>query len=302
MSDSNRGYRIAALGGVVALALAALGTGAFFGSLYGPAHKQYETVGADEGADKTYQGVTESLHDIALIPSPVERAIANPPSNGGQDSVERDLAAQESMAVWAFYMALAGFGTMFVTLIGTILIWKQVSLTREAVEDTGRLIDLEQAPFVVLRPIAGEKVRYADGGFELGKIRFRIENMGRGPAFVTALYRQWSVREKDHPDPLTPGEERSGFSRKLVEIPIGPGQKSDPFDSWSDRILKPAYIVGPETRIFFYGYIEFHDLSGKRYVAGYMYVFRQDAQALGLHLALPDTRAGEYNYQKALDA
>lgn len=137
MSDSNRGYRLAALGAVAALTFVALGAGAYFGSLYGPDHKQYEAVGSDETASESYHGVSESLPDIALIPDPVERAIANPQSHGGQDSVERDLAAQESMAAWAFYMAVFAGVTALVTFFGTILIWKQVSLTREAVKATG---------------------------------------------------------------------------------------------------------------------------------------------------------------------
>jgi hypothetical protein len=134
MSDSNRGV-LAAFAGIAAL-LVATGAGAFYGSLYSPAKKQYATVGAQQPAAGTYNGVTESLPDIALIPDPVERAIANPEPKSGQDHEKRDLAAQESMAVWAFYMALFAGMTALITGVGTYFIATQVKLTRDAVSAT----------------------------------------------------------------------------------------------------------------------------------------------------------------------
>lgn len=138
MSDSNRSYRLAVLGAAVALTFIALGLGAYFGSLYGPTHKQYNAVDANQTGNEAYQGVTNSLPDIALIPEPVERAIANPPPSSGEDHEQRDLAAQESMAAWAFWMAFFSGITTVITSAGTFLIWRQVKLTREAVEDTGK--------------------------------------------------------------------------------------------------------------------------------------------------------------------
>ena len=118
--------------------LCAAGFGAYLGSLYGPNDKQFQANGTKQIPGQGYKGVTGSLSDIALIPGGVERALANPPPKTGQDHEKRDLAAQESMAVWAFYMTLLAGVTALVTFIGTVLIWRQVSLTREAVEDTSR--------------------------------------------------------------------------------------------------------------------------------------------------------------------
>lgn len=49
---------------------------------------------------------------------------------------QRDLRAQEDMAFWAGAMFWAALATLAVTALGTFLIWRQVRLTRRAVEDT----------------------------------------------------------------------------------------------------------------------------------------------------------------------
>lgn len=141
MSDGNRGG-YGATGLALALAASAAlfvatGTGAYFGALYAPSQKQYDAVSSQTGTGDTYEGVTRSLPDVAGIPGPVERAIANPQPETGQDHEKRELAAQEGMAVWAFYMALFSGLTVIVTGIGTVYIAKQVRLTQEAVRDTG---------------------------------------------------------------------------------------------------------------------------------------------------------------------
>jgi hypothetical protein len=128
------GIVIAACG--VALFIA-LGTGAYFGSLYAPNHKQYEAVTGKQTGQKDYQGPSESLPDISGLPAPVERAIANPHPNTGQDHDKRDLAAQEASALWAFWMVVVSFLSVFITAVGTYFLYNQIILTREAVEDTG---------------------------------------------------------------------------------------------------------------------------------------------------------------------
>ncbi len=132
-----RGYRllIIASGGIAVLS--ALGVGAYFGSLYGPDRKQYQTVAGSKPGQNDYQGPSQSLPDIAGLPGPVERAIANPRANTGHDHEKRDLAAQEASALWAFWMVLASFLSILITTVGTILLYQQIMLTREAVQDTG---------------------------------------------------------------------------------------------------------------------------------------------------------------------
>lgn len=156
---------VATLAGIVALVVAA-GWGAYVGPLYGPDPKQYQAVSNGKSARGQYQGVSKSLPNVAGIPELVERAVANPPPDSGQDHEKRDLAAQESMSVWGFWMALAAMGTLVVTFVGTLLIWRQVVLTRKAVEDTSKateamvqqnkIAERAQRPWITvdIRPVA----------------------------------------------------------------------------------------------------------------------------------------------------
>lgn len=69
---------------------------------------------------------------------PNEAAVANTQAQTEQPDPYkiRDLKAQENMAYWAGWMFWAALATFAITSIGTFLIWRQVKLTRQAVEDT----------------------------------------------------------------------------------------------------------------------------------------------------------------------
>ena len=91
MSKSSWGIVIAACGIVVFLTLA---TGAYFGSLYSPNHKQYDAIADQQRRQTDYQGPSQSLPDVSGVPGPVERVIANPRPYRAEDKEQRDLAAQ----------------------------------------------------------------------------------------------------------------------------------------------------------------------------------------------------------------
>lgn len=135
MSNGNRRIGIAALGAVTVFV--ALGTGAYFGALYSPNNQQHQAIGSDTSASEASQDRGQSLSDVAGLPEPVERAIKNPSAENRQDREQRDLSAQEGMAVWAFWVAFFAGVTALITGAGTILIWRQVRLTQEAVKGTG---------------------------------------------------------------------------------------------------------------------------------------------------------------------
>lgn len=135
MSGGSRGAIIAASG--IAL-IAGLTGGAVLERLYSADQQQQQAVAHQQPGSGEYRGPADSLPDIAGLPGPVERIIANPRPEQGEDTVQRDLAAQEAMAVWAFWMVAVSLGTLLVAGLGTALIWRQVRLTRKAVEDTGQ--------------------------------------------------------------------------------------------------------------------------------------------------------------------
>ena len=163
------GRLLGALAGFGAL-FTALGMGAYYGTLYAPAHKQYHSTSTVQAED--YRGPTISLPDIAAIPGAVERMVANPPPKSGEDHERRDLAAQEATAVWAFWMLCLSAVSIIITLVGTVLIYQQVKLTRRAVEDSGkatRAVELQnilardaQRPWITISCAAG-KLLIKDG-------------------------------------------------------------------------------------------------------------------------------------------
>ena len=146
-----RGYRflIAALGGLSLLI--ALGIGSYFGALYSPYQKQYQAVASNQSGQNDYSGPSKSLPDISGLPGPVERAIANPQPATGQDHEIRDLAAQEASALWAFWMVVASSASVLITTVGTIFLYKQIVLTREAVEDTGEATNAMRDSNIIAR-------------------------------------------------------------------------------------------------------------------------------------------------------
>lgn len=131
-----RGYRFIIIAACGLAVLVSLATGAYFGALYAPDHKQYQAVAGDQPSQNDYRGPSQSLPDISGLPGPVERAIANPKPSTGQDHEKRDLAAQEASALWAFWMVVASGLGFVITTIATILLYQQIKLTREAVQDT----------------------------------------------------------------------------------------------------------------------------------------------------------------------
>lgn len=191
-----RGYRgiLAALAGLAAL-FVALGTGAYFGSLYAPGHKQYQAVSGEQGGQQEYAGPSQSLPDIAGLPGPVERAIANPRPSHGEDNEKRDLAAQEASALWAFWMVAATFASVMITAVGTIFLYKQIVLTREAVGDTSKatlamerqneLAARQQRPWLTIGLSEPFISRSADGILMCCMVD--LGNIGATPAFDASV-------------------------------------------------------------------------------------------------------------------
>lgn len=96
----------------------------------------------------------------AGIASTFERAISNPEPRTGQDHEKRDLAAQEASAVFAFWMVLiSAFGAV-VTTLATVLLYQQIRLTREAVEDTGKATKAMQDANAIARAQANPIMKF----------------------------------------------------------------------------------------------------------------------------------------------
>lgn len=133
MSDSDKSYRVAILGAILALTFSALGVGAFFGMSHTPNHVYQSKENADHGQNHPSQ----MGRDRAGLPYLAESVASSPEPYEGNELEKRDLAAQESMAVWAFWMLIVSGLSAVITSLGTGLLLWQIMLTREAVKDTG---------------------------------------------------------------------------------------------------------------------------------------------------------------------
>ena len=179
-----RGYRLflVALGGL-SLPIA-LGIGSYFGALYSSNQKQYHAVAGDQSGHNDYSGPSQSLPDISGLPSSVERVIANPHPTTSEDRESRDLAAQEASALWAFWMVVVSFASVLITAVGTLFLYKQIVLTREAVEDTGNATDaMREANDIAKTGSALELRPYV----WFGKSEIRNVKVGESPTFVVEI-------------------------------------------------------------------------------------------------------------------
>jgi hypothetical protein len=129
---------------VIGLTVVSVGFGSFVTALYQSEERQERAISAyaygDDGKSRPQQYLTER----SGIPAPIESAISNPQPSTGQDHEKRDLAAQEASATFAWWMVLiSGFG-FIITTFATILLYQQIRLTREAVDDTGKATEAMQ--------------------------------------------------------------------------------------------------------------------------------------------------------------
>lgn len=172
MPNGNRSSRVAIVGLLGALTFTALGTGAYYGALYAPNERNQATISADNAANGEYQTSQQIDRDRAGLPDFAERMIGGTDPRDTQEREQRDLAAQESMAVWAFWLLAISVITTVATIIGTIaLIW--------TLHET-RLTARRELRAYVSAQVKGMEL-HADTG--QAEIHIEVSNGGQTPAF-----------------------------------------------------------------------------------------------------------------------
>lgn len=268
------GFRLLIAAACGVAIIISLGVGAYFGSLYGPETKLYQTAHASDLRGQDYSGPSESLPDIAGLPSAVERLVANPSPTTGVDHEKRDLAAQEATAMWAFWMVIVSCFSACITTIGTLLLYRQITLTRAAVIDTSEatkaiirqneIAEAAQRAWISIHVGAIEKIEVIEPGIQVWA-EITLKNQGNtlandmwvivepwdlnsGKHFNTGAkileYKQ-SIKNRDseamrlHPgDFLGPGEERiAQYQRTINKIDLCPRE------IWGECIVSPHIFV-----------------------------------------------------------
>ena len=161
---------LAAFAGLAAL-FTALFTGAYFGSIYAPEKRHYQSVGPNSGQTYPANSPRNGLAEVAGIDRFAESIIAKPQPRSADEREQRDLAAQESMAVfgyWVFWAMILQTGLAGGALLALI---KDLRQNRRSAETQLRA-------YISLEVIKGTV-------FEEGKeveIRLHAKNYGQTPA------------------------------------------------------------------------------------------------------------------------
>jgi hypothetical protein len=247
-----------------------------------PQYRNQQAVGSAPSARDSYHGPSDSLPDIAGLPGPIERAIANPRPTSGQDNEKRDLAAQEASALWAFWMVCAAVATFAVTSLGTVLIYQQVKLTREAVDDTGKAtkamerqneiaVDTAQRQLRAYIVCEGASLRYDANDDPI--VSFQIRNTGTTPASELRICSRAQIAD-EHVDK---------YRLLFRTAPTPPAATVE-----SSCILGPNLTLTQSTktlmgtgpreqgsgyRLIFGGVISYRDAFGRRRLTSFRYYF-----------------------------
>ena len=217
-----------------------------------------------------------------------------------------DLQAQREAARWAWWAVVIAGLQVPIGVFGLFALLRSLNQTDRSLEAARGMINLEQQPFLVVRPVDGGALRWPFRNDKPWRVLFTIENVGRGPAIVKAIYRSWWVcPQYAYPDPIKPKRKvdfwvSKFWTEKSVEIIVGPTSHTESIDSFDWRLWELQPSFEGKSWVSFHGYIRFRDLVGREYETGFLYVFRLDQPERGLHLALPEERAHEYNYHRAV--
>jgi hypothetical protein len=192
--------------------------------------------------------------------------------------------------------------SFFVVTLAALIAWSAKFQSERSANAAHEMAISETTPFLRVVPVNGEQLRLDNGvvktlsnGQLIGRpVLMEIENVGRGPAFVTSIYRSWAwTPDTGYPPPIP-----STATDKLVRIwmPVGPASRSFPLDS---RLADFGDLpMRGEGWLMFYGFVHFQDIQKRSYVSGFAHILRTNFQDRGLHFAaVEDSR---YNYHEEI--
>lgn len=256
MSDSNR-LLVVTLAGLAALVCAA-GFGAFYGSVHAPQKRHYQSVGTNSGQAYPADSPRNGLADVAGIDSLAESIIAKPKPRTTDEREQRDLAAQESMAVFAYWMFWAMILQTGLAGGALVMLVKDLRQNRESAE-----AQLRAYVHVSAMQLRWPKV----GGLETF---LEFQNAGQSPAIaLRAWIHTWAANfpldiELPKPKPNEMEQSRS------VLLP-GAAHR---FDQAHGADFNPLAIQAFENgtgAIYCYGEILYEDVFGRTHRSEFLH-------------------------------
>lgn len=201
---------------------------------------------------------------------------------------EQDLVAQRQSALWAYIMGAAAVIGVGLSIIGVFLVWTTFQETKRSADAAHSVLQIEQKPFLTLKPVDGENVIWDQQSGRIGKrddkgVTFltslfcEIKSSGRSAAILTGICRRWEVSERKIPPPeIDPAKDPAD----KISIPVGPD--GIVMAAHSEITLKPDPKHG-DSWVTFYGYLEFTDLAGEEsYISGFAFNYDPKSATRGL--------------------
>ena len=246
---------------------------------------------ADSGDQSASANNDPSDSEASAVAPPVEEPARPNEAVEGQSQTEgqqanpynaRDIVAQEAMADASIVMAIAAFLTFFVTLAGTLLIWRQVKLTREAVKDTGEATDAMREANRIAADNSKRQLRAyltiephginEAGEDGLCRVPVKIHNTGQTPAHKLMLFGQFAIT--DDPINFDPANHGDILSGQNSDGSLGCNQPRFAFAYLSASFAEPYMpdVRDKKRAIVHFGYVTYHDVfeeEHKTYFAFY---------------------------------
>lgn len=243
-----------------------------------------KSAARDQQGGKPKQAVAPSLEQV---PTQSKAAVTNQQAQTEQPRPHdlRDLAAQEDMAFWAMWMFVAALGTLVVTSFGTFLIWRQVKLTRKAVEDTGEATEAMRHQNEIARDTANRQLRAyvtvedhtLTGFFRNGPavMTAKVWNRGQTPAYDVRVISIVAGTQNADPSTL-----KIRFTKKEGFLDstgtLGPGQWVEHFNGCQGPLRNDAYVsvVSGGVSLVFAGVVTYRDAFRRRHWTTFKYFYR----------------------------
>jgi hypothetical protein len=137
-----------------------------------------------EGGDQPAQ---QYVRDHAGVPAFAERFISNPEPAGESEKEQRDLAAQENTATWAFWVVVFSAGQLALSAGGLVALLVTIRQGRKALKRarTANRISEKTAERELRAYLGFDEVVFDQ---HTGKVEFRIKNFGQTPAREVRAY------------------------------------------------------------------------------------------------------------------
>jgi hypothetical protein len=247
MSNSYRIIIVAASGLTL---LVTLFIGAYFGSLYAPDTQHYKSETAYGGKANPSAKAKNGLADITGMDGYTERVIAKPKPKDREERENRDLAAQENSAVFAYWVFWAVVLQTFLAGGALFALIKDLRQNRASAEAQLRAY-ITIDPGGINEPIDGKV-----------QMPYNVTNCGQTPAYNLSVFGDILIVHGD-PRDFNPHEHgRLGYADASTDIALGPGQNQWNYAYGDEDMLAPFWdeIAKKESAIVHYGFLQYRDV------------------------------------------